>query len=55
MTNNVTRRLAEFLATSQWQDIPDEVRNEAKRTILNFVGTALGVAGTRQWSWRYGR
>ena len=42
MTNNVTRRLAEFLATSQWQDIPDEVRNEAKRTILNFVGTALG-------------
>jgi 2-methylcitrate dehydratase PrpD len=42
MTNNVTRRLAEFLAASQWQDIPDEVRNEAKRTILNFVGTALG-------------
>ena len=42
MTKNVTRRLAEFLADSQWHDIPDEVRQEAKRTILNFVGTALG-------------
>jgi 2-methylcitrate dehydratase PrpD len=40
MTKNVTRRLAEFLAHSQWHDIPDEVRQEAKRTILNFVGTA---------------
>src|SRR4029077_16225601 len=42
MTNHVTRRLAEFLADSQWQDIPDKVRHEAKRTVLNFVGTALG-------------
>ena len=42
MAHNVTRIFAEFLADSQWQDIPDEVRNEAKRTILNFVGTALG-------------
>jgi 2-methylcitrate dehydratase PrpD len=37
--------LAEFLADSQWQDVPDEVRHEAKRTILNFVGAAL--AGCR--------
>jgi 2-methylcitrate dehydratase PrpD len=42
VTNNVTRRLAEFLAGSQWRDIPDRARHEAKRTILNFVGTALG-------------
>src|SRR5207249_2072667 len=42
MANNVTRRLAEFLTDSQWPDIPDKVRHEAKRTILNFVGTALG-------------
>ena len=34
--------MAEFLTDSQWHDIPDEVRQEAKRTILNFVGTALG-------------
>jgi hypothetical protein len=51
MTNNVTRRLAEFLAGSQWQDIPDEVRHEAKRTILNFVGTATG--GCRDARRRY--
>ncbi len=42
MTNNVTRRLAEFLVDSQWKDIPDKVRHAAKRTILNFAGTALG-------------
>ncbi len=37
-----TRQLAQFLAGSQWQDIPTEVRHEANRTIVNFVGTALG-------------
>jgi 2-methylcitrate dehydratase PrpD len=37
-----TRQLAQFLAESQWQDIPDPVQHEAKRTIVNFVGTALG-------------
>jgi 2-methylcitrate dehydratase PrpD len=55
MTNHVTRRLAEFLADSQWQDIPDKVRHEAKRTVLNFAGTALGGCRTRRQSWRYGR
>ena len=30
------------LAASQWRDIPDRVRHEPKRTILNFVGAALG-------------
>ncbi len=42
MTPDATRLLAEFLADSQWQDIPVEVRHEAKRTVVNFVGTALG-------------
>jgi 2-methylcitrate dehydratase PrpD len=37
-----TRQLVLFLAESQWQDIPDHVRHEANRTIVNFVGTALG-------------
>jgi 2-methylcitrate dehydratase PrpD len=45
VAHNVTRIFAEFLADSQWQDVPDEVRHEAKRTILNFVGAAL--AGCR--------
>jgi 2-methylcitrate dehydratase PrpD len=37
-----TRRLAQFLVDSQWRDLPAEVQHEAERTILNFVGTALG-------------
>jgi 2-methylcitrate dehydratase PrpD len=37
-----TRQLAQFLAESQWRDIPAEVRHEAQRTTVNFVGTALG-------------
>jgi len=36
-----TRQLAQFVVDSQWRDLPAEVRHEAKRTILNFVGTAL--------------
>lgn len=38
----VTQRLADFLARSRWRDIPVEARREARRTIVNFVGTALG-------------
>jgi 2-methylcitrate dehydratase PrpD len=37
-----TRHLAQFLAESRWRDIPTEVKREATRTIVNFVGTALG-------------
>src|SRR5260370_23655954 len=40
-----TRQLAQFLVESQWHDIPAAVRHEAKRTIMNFVGTALGGCG----------
>ncbi len=38
----VTRQLAQFLVESRWSDIPAAVRHEAKRTVMNFVGTALG-------------
>src|SRR5271166_6203300 len=41
----VTRQLAQFVADSQWRDIPAAVRHEAKRTVMNFVGTALGGCG----------
>jgi 2-methylcitrate dehydratase PrpD len=41
----VTRQLAQFLVESRWSDIPAAVRHEAKRTIMNFVGTALGGCG----------
>src|SRR5216684_898977 len=41
----VTRQLAQFLVESRWHDIPAAVRHEAKRTMMNFVGTALGGCG----------
>src|SRR5690606_27576076 len=40
--SGATHRIANFVATSQWADVPDRVRHEAKRSILNFFGTALG-------------
>src|SRR5260370_6854753 len=42
MTPDVTHLLARFVADSHWQDIPAEVRHESERTIVNFVGAALG-------------
>lgn len=36
--------LGEFVAGSAWEDIPPELRHEAKRSILNHLGCALGVA-----------
>lgn len=39
-----TRTLASFVATSAWQDIPPALRHEARRSLLNVFGCALGVA-----------
>jgi len=36
--------LGQFVATSDWRDIPPALRHEAKRAILNHLGCALGVA-----------
>ncbi len=38
----VTEALAEFLVASRWTDIPAAVRHEGARSLLNFVGGALG-------------
>jgi 2-methylcitrate dehydratase PrpD len=38
----ITRQLAEFVANSQWRDIPPAVRCEGIRGLLNYVGCALG-------------
>ncbi|HEX3953469.1 MAG TPA: MmgE/PrpD family protein [Stellaceae bacterium] len=38
----VTEQLAQFLASSRWEDLPEPVRREAVRGLLNFVGGALG-------------
>jgi 2-methylcitrate dehydratase PrpD len=37
-----TPLLARFLVESQWEDIPANVRHEAKRSVMNFIGTAIG-------------
>ena len=40
--SHATQWLAQFVATSHWEDIPAPVRHEAKRAILNIVGCILG-------------
>lgn len=45
-SSGITRTLARFIADTRWDDVPDRVRHEAKRSILNFFGTAL--AGCRE-------
>lgn len=42
--SETTQRLAEFIAGSRWEDIPENVRREGARSLLNFVGCALGGA-----------
>jgi 2-methylcitrate dehydratase PrpD len=41
----VTPTLARFVANTRWEDIPDPVKHEAKRALLNFFAVAL--AGCR--------
>jgi len=40
----VTRTLARFVVESKWSDIPEGARKEAARSIVNWVGCALGGA-----------
>jgi 2-methylcitrate dehydratase PrpD len=42
--SHVTNGLAQFVAGSQWETIPSEVRRAGVRGLLNFVGCALGGA-----------
>ena len=42
----VTHIIAKFAATAQVDEVPDAVRKEASRTLLNWVGCAVG--GSRQ-------
>jgi 2-methylcitrate dehydratase PrpD len=44
-SNAVTARLARFVSESRWEDLPEGVRHEAKRTLLNSLGAAF--AGCR--------
>jgi 2-methylcitrate dehydratase PrpD len=38
----LTRHLAEFIVSTRFDDIPETVRHEAKRTLLNWIGCAVG-------------
>ena len=38
----VTEQLARFLAAHRPEDVPERVRHEAKRSLVNFFATALG-------------
>jgi 2-methylcitrate dehydratase PrpD len=42
---DVTRSLARYIAATQWSDIPQEVRHQAKRSYINLFAVAL--AGCR--------
>jgi 2-methylcitrate dehydratase PrpD len=46
---HVAHALAEFVAMSQWSDIPASVAHDGKRSILNMIGTALGAAHHRDF------
>lgn len=41
-TTGVTRDLAQFVVDSKWNDVPNAVRHEGSRAILNWLGCALG-------------
>lgn len=40
--SEVTRALARFVAGSKWSDVPEAVRHEGERAILNWLGCAIG-------------
>ena len=39
---DVTSRLADYVLKARLEDIPQDVRKEARRALLNYVGCALG-------------
>jgi 2-methylcitrate dehydratase PrpD len=39
---DVTRNLARFILSSRFEDLPEPVRHEGARTLLNWVGCAVG-------------
>src|ERR1700686_3062844 len=41
-SHDVTRRLAKFIISSRLEDLPEAVRHEGARTVLNWVGCAIG-------------
>jgi len=44
MHNDITARLAEYAVSADWQGLPPDVRHQAKRTLINWAGVAIGGA-----------
>jgi 2-methylcitrate dehydratase PrpD len=42
---DVTMRLARHIAAAKHADLPDTVRREVARAMLNWVGVAIGASG----------
>jgi 2-methylcitrate dehydratase PrpD len=42
---NVTRKLARYVVGAKYEDLPENVRKEGLRTLLNYVGVAVGGSG----------
>ena len=40
----VTKTLARYVVDSRWEDIPQQVRHEACRALLNWLGCAIGAS-----------
>jgi 2-methylcitrate dehydratase PrpD len=40
-----TRTLAEYIVTSRWEDVPPDIRHEAARSLVNYLGCAVGGSG----------
>lgn len=40
--SGTTQKLAQFVADAHWSDVPEKVRHEGTRAILNWVGVAIG-------------
>ncbi|MDO8597679.1 MAG: MmgE/PrpD family protein [Sulfuricaulis sp.] len=45
-TSPVTHVLADFALRTSWTDLPERVRSEAVRALVNYVGCALGGSNT---------
>jgi 2-methylcitrate dehydratase PrpD len=44
-SKDTTRKLARFILSLRYEDLPERVRYEARRTLLNWVGCAIGGSG----------
>ena len=41
-SHDLTRKLAQFIIATRFEDLPEPVRHEGARTLLNWVGCAIG-------------